>query len=163
MPKLVVTTSPLSGRTIEVIAEKTSVGRVEDNQVVLPEPSISSHHCELTPVGDEIFVKDLNSTNGTFINGDQIKEGTLKPGQTLRLGVVELKIETGKKQMDYVRPTGVKIGEGVPAVTVLDKNAAFTKKSNKVNKIFIAVAVLLGLAIVAFLVIAFSGVSKPTE
>ncbi len=163
MPKLVVTTSPLSGRTIEVSAEKTSVGRVEDNQVVLPDPSISSHHCELTSIGDEIFVKDLNSTNGTFINGDQIKEGTVKPGQTLRLGVVELRIESGKKQMDQARPAGVKIGEGSPAGPVLDKNKAFTKKSNNANKIFIAVAVLLGLAIVAFLVIAFSGVSKPAE
>ncbi|MSU36673.1 MAG: FHA domain-containing protein [Pedosphaera sp.] len=163
MSKLVVTTSPLSGRTIEVTAEKTSVGRIEDNQVVLPEASVSSHHCELTPVGDEIFVRDLNSTNGTFINGDQIKEGTLKPGQILRLGVVDLKLETGKKQMDQVRPTGVKIGEGIPAAPVLEKNTAFTKKSNKANKIFIAIAVLLGLAIVAFLVIAFSGVSKPPE
>lgn len=163
MPKLVVTTSPLSGRTFEVIAEKMSVGRVEDNQVVLPDSSISSHHCELTAIGDDIFVKDLNSTNGTFINAEQIKEGTVKPGQTLRLGVVELRIETGKKQMDQARPVGVKIGEGSPAGPVLDKNKAFTKKSNNANKIFIAVAVLLGLAIVAFLVIAFSGVSKPAE
>ena len=163
MPKLVVTTSSLSGRTIEVTAEKTSVGRVEDNQVVLPEASISSHHCELTPQGEDLFVKDLNSTNGTFISGDQIKEGTLKPGQVLRLGVVELKLDSGKKQMEQARPSGVKIGEGSPVGPVLDKNTAFTKKSNKANKIFVAVAVLLGLAIVAFLVIAFSGVSKPAE
>lgn len=159
MAKLVVLTPPLTGRSIDVTEEKTSIGRLEDNKVCLPESSVSSHHCELQLKGDEIQVKDLNSTNGTFINGDQVKEAVLRPGQTLRLGVIELKYETGKKQMDQPRASGVKIGEAGAGAG--DKTAPpFAKKSNKANKIFIGVGVVLAIAIIAFLVIAFSGVSR---
>jgi pSer/pThr/pTyr-binding forkhead associated (FHA) protein len=43
--------------------------------------------------GGEVLIRDLNSTNGTFINNAQITESVLKPGQTLRLGQIELKLE----------------------------------------------------------------------
>ena len=44
--------------------------------------------------GNDVVVKDLNSTNGTFINGEQVTESPLKPGQILRLGQVEMRLET---------------------------------------------------------------------
>jgi predicted component of type VI protein secretion system len=159
MAKLVVTTEGFGGRVLEVSSEKVTVGRLDDNKFCLAEPSVSSHHCELVLKGDEILVKDLNSTNGTYINGEQIKEGTLKPGQTLRLGVVELKYETGKKQTDQPRPSGVKIEPAAKTPPPIEKNAAFAKKNNKINKIFIGIGALLALVIIVFLVIAFSGVS----
>jgi len=161
MAKLVVVSPPLAGRVFDVTEEKTSVGRLEDNKVCIPEASVSSHHCEMQAKGDDILIKDLGSTNGTFINGEQIKEATLKPGQALRLGTVELKFETGKRQMDQPRPAGVKIGDTAAAPAAkTDKNPAFAKKSNKVNKVFIGVGVVLVLAFVAFLFMAFSGVSR---
>jgi predicted component of type VI protein secretion system len=66
---------------------------VEDNAFQIAEPSVSSRHCEILLQGGEVLVKDLNSTNGTFINGEKITERVLKPGQTLRLGNVELKLD----------------------------------------------------------------------
>ena len=45
--------------------------------------------------GNEVVIKDLNSTNGTFINDEKITESVLKPGQTLRLGQIELQLENG--------------------------------------------------------------------
>jgi pSer/pThr/pTyr-binding forkhead associated (FHA) protein len=66
---------------------------VEDNSFQIAEPSVSSRHCEILLQGGDIVIKDLNSTNGTFINGEKISEGVLKPGQTLRLGNVELKLD----------------------------------------------------------------------
>jgi pSer/pThr/pTyr-binding forkhead associated (FHA) protein len=160
MAKLVVTTEGFGGRVLEVSSEKVTVGRLDDNKFCLAEPSVSSHHCELVLKGDEILVKDLNSTNGTYINGEQTKEGTLKPGQTLRLGVVELKYETGKKQADQPRPSGVKIEPATNKTPPpIEKNAAFGKKNNKINKIFIGIGALLAIVIIVFLVIAFSGVN----
>lgn len=93
MAKLVVLTQSLAGRSHELAAERTTVGRVEDNAFQIAEPSVSSRHCEILLRGSEVVVKDLNSTNGTFINGEKITEGVLKPGQTLRLGNVELKLD----------------------------------------------------------------------
>ena len=92
MPKLVVLTQSMAGRSVD-LGERTTVGRVEDNAFQIAEPSVSSRHCEILVRGDEVVIKDLNSTNGTFINGEKITEGVLKPGQTLRLGNVELKLD----------------------------------------------------------------------
>jgi pSer/pThr/pTyr-binding forkhead associated (FHA) protein len=162
MPKLVVLTVGFNDRSLEVKPEKTTVGRLDDNQFQISEPSISSHHCEIWAKGDDIIVKDLGSTNGTFLNEKQIeanKEAALRPGQVLRLGQVELRYETGKKQTEQARQT-VKLGEGGFGQTVvMSKNSAFTKKDNKLNKIFIAVGALLVIAIIVFLVIAFTSVS----
>jgi len=94
MAKLVVLSAGLTGRSHELKADKTTIGRVEDNTFQLAEPSVSSHHCEVEMRGSDVLVKDLNSTNGTFINGEKVTESVLKPGQTLRLGQVEIRLET---------------------------------------------------------------------
>lgn len=94
MAKLVVLTQSMAGRSYDLATERTTVGRVEDNAFQIEEPSVSSRHCEILLRGSDIVIKDLNSTNGTFINGEKISESVLKPGQTLRLGNVELKLDT---------------------------------------------------------------------
>jgi pSer/pThr/pTyr-binding forkhead associated (FHA) protein len=161
MPKLVVLTIGLNDRSFEVKPEKSIIGRLDDNPLSLPEPSVSSRHCEVFAKGDDIVVRDLGSTNGTFINERQLEAGkdvTLRPGQVLRLGQVELKYETGKKQTDQPRTT-VKLGESSSGQTVvISKNSAFAKKDNKAVKIFWAIGIILVLAIVVFLYFAFSGV-----
>ena len=95
MAKLVILTQSLAGRSHELTADRTTIGRIEDHAFQIAEQSISSHHCEVLLRGGDVVVKDLGSTNGTFINDEKITEGVLKPGQTLRLGQVELRLETG--------------------------------------------------------------------
>jgi pSer/pThr/pTyr-binding forkhead associated (FHA) protein len=85
MAKLVILTQGLNGRAHELNVDRTTIGRVEDNLFQIAESSVSSHHCEVLLRGSDVVIKDLNSTNGTFINGEQITESVLKPGQTLRL------------------------------------------------------------------------------
>lgn len=92
MAKLVVLTQSMAGRSVD-LGERTTIGRVEDNAFQIAEPSVSSRHCEILLQGGEVLVKDLGSTNGTFINNEKITEGILKPGQTLRLGNIELKLD----------------------------------------------------------------------
>ena len=94
MAKLVVLSAGMTGRTQELKVEKTTIGRVEDNTFQIAEPSVSSHHCEVLLRGKDVVVRDLNSTNGTFINGEKITESVLKPGQILRLGQIEMRLET---------------------------------------------------------------------
>ena len=89
MPRLVVLSEGLTGRSHELKAEKTTVGRIEDNTFQIPDASVSSHHCEVILKCNDVVIRDLNSTNGTFINGQQITEATLKPSQILRLGQVD--------------------------------------------------------------------------
>jgi predicted component of type VI protein secretion system len=93
MAKLVVLTEGFAGRTYELKGERVTIGRLEDNTIQISEPSVSSHHCELLLRGQEIVVRDLQSTNGTYIDGEPVTQAVLKPGQVLRLGAVEMRLE----------------------------------------------------------------------
>jgi pSer/pThr/pTyr-binding forkhead associated (FHA) protein len=95
MAKLVLLSAGLTGRSHELNVDKTTIGRVEDNTFQIAEASVSSHHCEILLRGSDVMVKDLNSTNGTFINGEKVGESVLKPGQVLRLGQIEMRLEGG--------------------------------------------------------------------
>ena len=164
MAKLVVLTESLKGLSHELKVERTTVGRVEDNTFQIAETSVSSHHAEILLKGNDVVVKDLNSTNGTFINGERITEAPLKPGQTLRLGQIELKLDGpssgAKKALDatMVIPQGVKrdeIGTSSTATKISEK-AGFHKRSNSLNKIFfiggaVVLLIILGLIVYAFL------------
>ena len=163
MAKLVVLTEGLTGLSLEVKSEKTTIGRVDDNQFCIPEPSVSSHHCEVWTKGDDVVVRDLHSTNGTFVNETQVqpeKDTPVRPGQILRLGQVQIRHETGKRQSEAQRQT-VKIGDGGPTV-VVGKGGPFAKKSNNANKIFLAIGAVLILVILCSLayVFLFSGMGS---
>ena len=166
MAKLVLLSPGMTGRTHELKADKTTIGRVEDNVFQIPEPSVSSHHCEVLLQGNDIVVKDLNSTNGTYINGQKVTEGPLKPGQILRLGQIEIRLETdapapaGPKKLDQtlVMQRGVSLSEletGARAPGFDTKTAGLSKKDNKGNKIVIAVCSLLGFVILCLLLYLF--------
>lgn len=164
MAKLVVLSEGLTGKSYELKVEKTTIGRSDDNNFQIAEASVSSHHAEVHLKGKEILVKDLGSTNGTFINGERLTEGTVKPGQILRLGSIEMRLETGeaapatKKQFDQTRVIGgVKAGDFEQGTKpVFDRNSPFAKKSNKTAVIFITVGIVLAVIILVFLFIAYT-------
>ena len=168
MARLVILSEGLTGKAHELTVDKTTIGRVDDNTFPIPEGSVSSHHCEILLRGVDIIVRDLNSTNGTFINGNQVSgEAPLKPGQILRLGQIEMRLEdasakpaTPKKLPDQtmVIPQGVKLGQE-PSTTVSFEKSAFAKKSNTGTKIFIAVIVVI--AVVVLLLIARLFMNRP--
>src|SRR5215467_8960458 len=93
MAKLVLLSAGMTGRTHELKVDTTTIGRVEDNTFQIAEPSVSSHHCEVLLRGPDVVVRDLNSSNGTFINGEKVTETVLKPGQVLRLGQIEMRLD----------------------------------------------------------------------
>src|SRR5437868_8768435 len=126
MSKLVLLTEGFTGRTYELSVERTTVGRVEDNAFQIAEPSVSSHHAEIILRGNDVVIKDLNSTNGTFINGEKISESVLKPGQVLRFGTVELKLEgkDGAGAVAKSAPAATGAAKSAPAPSAPAKAAA---------------------------------------
>ena len=70
-----------------------TLGRVVENDLVIDHPSVSSRHCEFMVMDSGVTVKDLNSSNGTFIDGQAVSESVLLPGQALQLGDVRLQLE----------------------------------------------------------------------
>ncbi len=93
MSRLVVITEGLTGLSHELGTHWVTIGRGDDNAFQIVETSISSQHCEVLLRGNELVVRDLRSTNGTFVGGKTITEAVLAPGQILRLGEVELRLE----------------------------------------------------------------------
>jgi pSer/pThr/pTyr-binding forkhead associated (FHA) protein len=189
MAKLVVLNAGLSGRSHELTVDKTTIGRVDDNTFQLADGSISSHHCEILLRGSDVVVKDLNSTNGTFINGEQVTETVLKPGQTLRLGQVELRLETdgvssspipsgnapapaaapaaasSAKRMDQtvVMQRGVSLNEleqGPRSGGFDTTSKAFSKKDNKTNRMFLIGGIVLVVIILLVLLVALMTVPR---
>lgn len=162
MARLVILSEGFTGKAHELAVDKTTIGRVDDNTFPIPEGSVSSHHCEILIRGMDVIVHDLNSTNGTFINGHQITgEAPLKAGQILRLGQVEMRLEdassaqkAGPKKLPdqtMVIPQGVKLGQEPSTKAVaFDKNT-FAKKSNKGTKIFVALVIVLAIGVILLL------------
>jgi hypothetical protein len=172
MLRLVVLSPGMTGRTHELTLDKTSVGRLDDNTFQVAEPSVSSHHCEVLLRGSEVAVRDLNSTNGTYISGERVTERTLKPGQILRLGQVEMRLETdapatpGKMHFDRtaVIPGGVALTElerGALGGGFDTKGSGFSKKDNRINRIFIVIGIVLGLVIMGLLIYIAGTIQKP--
>ena len=64
------------------------IGRAPSNQIVIDHPTISAHHAALLRTGASYLLKDLDSTNGTQINGDFVADAELKDGDTIRFGSV---------------------------------------------------------------------------
>ncbi len=93
MAKLVVITKGVSPAVHELGPGWVTIGRGDSNQFQVVQPSISGRHCEVQVRGGELVVRDLLSSNGTFIDGRQISESALKPGETLRLGEIEIRFE----------------------------------------------------------------------
>jgi pSer/pThr/pTyr-binding forkhead associated (FHA) protein len=91
MSKLTIIRGPGRGRSFELRADAISVGPSPDNDIQIKNRSVSRKHAKITRKGDAYFVMDLNSKNGTFINGQQIGPGDkceLKEGHPITLGDV---------------------------------------------------------------------------
>jgi CheY-like chemotaxis protein len=95
---MVVITKGLTALSHELSEKWITIGRADGNTFQIAESSVSGRHCEARLRGEELVVRDLQSTNGTFVNGQKISEATVKPGQTFRLGEVELRFEATAEQ-----------------------------------------------------------------
>jgi len=94
MARLLVKTDGVNARLIELKLGANRVGRHPDNDFQIEHPTISSVHCELVLQEGGVLLRDLESTNGTFVNNEAVREFRLAPGQIVRLGDVELLVET---------------------------------------------------------------------
>ncbi|MBM4080764.1 MAG: FHA domain-containing protein [Planctomycetes bacterium] len=74
-----------------------TLGRSPTNDIWVPDSKISRIHCQIEIVNDLCAVSDLNSTNGTYLNGDRIQEKTLQNGDQITLGLTRLRFEAVKE------------------------------------------------------------------
>src|SRR6516164_8587410 len=93
MPSLVMNSGERRVR-MELRPGVNSVGRAATNDLAIEDPSVSSAHCEVVVEENRVSIRDLGSTNGTFVDDRVITEACVQPGQMLRLGMVEFRVES---------------------------------------------------------------------
>jgi len=103
-PKLTITRPDLPETTFDLEQEYTHVGRAQGNEICLPYPSISNRHCIFIHSGPDIVLRDLNSSNGTYVNGEIVSEVVLRPGDVVQVGVIFMKFEPGVKRPKLKAP-----------------------------------------------------------
>jgi transcriptional regulator with GAF, ATPase, and Fis domain len=85
-PRLRVIAGPLKNQVIELPSGEISVGRIATNQVAISDPALSRRHCLLTYEDERYKIKDLQSRNGTMVNGLAITEHWLRHGDRIGIG-----------------------------------------------------------------------------
>jgi len=94
MARLVGRCEAIRDQVMELHLGVNRFGRSPENDFQIQHASVSAMHCEVILAGDEVLVRDCDSTNGTFVGGEQVTQTTLRAGQTLCLGDVELFVES---------------------------------------------------------------------
>jgi FHA domain len=113
MGKLVVSLDGVVIKEVQITKDKTTLGRRPYNDIVIDNLAVSGEHAVLQMVGADVFIEDLNSTNGTYINGKAVKKQLLTHNDTVEIGKYKIKflVEDGT---DYEKTMIMKPGAMPP-------------------------------------------------
>ncbi|MEM9071917.1 MAG: sigma 54-interacting transcriptional regulator [Myxococcota bacterium] len=104
MPRLALVVLTGDGRGDEFIMDGAicRIGKSRENDLVLPDQTVSRAHCEIVREARGYLLRDLGSTNGTLLDGAEIREVFLRPGSVLTVGKVELKVRTYAERIEVL-------------------------------------------------------------
>ena len=114
MGKLVVSLDGVVIKEVQITKDKTTLGRRPYNDIVIDNLAVSGEHAVLQMLGADVFIEDLNSTNGTYINGKAVKKQLLAHNDTVEIGKYKIKYLTDEPT-DYEKTQVVRPGSSAPA------------------------------------------------
>ena len=91
MPKMIVSIDGVVIKEVQITKDRTTLGRRPYNDVVIDNLAISGEHAVFQMTGHDVFIEDLNSTNGTYVNGKAAKKQQLVNGDTVEVGKYKIK------------------------------------------------------------------------
>ncbi|MBK0391287.1 FHA domain-containing protein [Ramlibacter algicola] len=91
MPKMIVSIDGVVIKEVQLTKDRTSLGRRPYNDIVIDNLAVSGEHAVLQMTGNEVYLEDLNSTNGTYINGKAVKKQLLQNNDTVEIGKYKIK------------------------------------------------------------------------
>jgi hypothetical protein len=113
MGKLVVSLDGVVIKEVQITKDKTTLGRRPYNDIVIDNLAVSGEHAVLQMVGADVFIEDLNSTNGTYINGKAIKKQLLTHNDTVEIGKYKIKFLVDESG-EYEKTMIMRPGSGAP-------------------------------------------------
>jgi hypothetical protein len=161
MPRLVAQSPEFADKIFDLGGPEVTVGRVADNKIQIEHASVSGHHAVFKLDGLDYSIKDLDSTNGTRINGERVTQQKLRRNDILRLGNIELLYDSEHQPPGQPMPSPserVKLAE----CSTHGRPADFTNTSpivkqargslDKMWKMILALAAVLAVAGVAYFI-----------
>ena len=112
MPKL---TLQFEGRILKeyVVGSGLTIGRLPDNTVIIDNPAVSGHHAHVYCDGGSVMIEDLESTNGTFVNGQHTTRRALRNGDVLLVGKHQLVFDPTAEELSAPAPVMPGLGDTV--------------------------------------------------
>lgn len=172
-PKLIILSEQFRGKTFELTKDLHTVGRVEERDICIKDPTISTYHCDFIRNGSTYIIRDKGSTNGTRVNNVPITEQELQNSDILQVGGVEILYDCDDKSVTTVMrtQTGINLDGadiGVSTIKKLQNASPYAKaKSGAMSqKIVFAMVILLVviiLTLIGFLVYMLSNQQPPAS
>lgn len=110
MPKMIVSIDGVVIKEVQLSKDRTTLGRRPYNDIVIDNLAVSGEHAVLQMTANEVYLEDLNSTNGTYVNGKAAKKQSLQNGDVVEVGKYKIKFvnevaEQGYEKTMMVRPS----------------------------------------------------------
>jgi pSer/pThr/pTyr-binding forkhead associated (FHA) protein len=118
MPKMIVSIDEVVIKEVQLTKDRTTLGRRPYNDIVIDNLAVSGEHAVLLMTGGQVFLEDLNSTNGTYVNGKAVKKTPLNHGDGIEIGKYKIKfVGDGAATEDFDKTMVVRARPAVPAQT----------------------------------------------
>ena len=154
MPKLILTTEAQGKVAYEFAERLISIGRAPDNMIVIDDASVSNRHAQLELVGDNYRLKDLESTNGTKVNGVPITETMLRFEDRIRFGKIDARYEPdvrGSQPLPELATIETHPAESSVAPTDFGNESPFRQRSTSRDPLQLVVYGIVAVAGLTFL------------
>jgi pSer/pThr/pTyr-binding forkhead associated (FHA) protein len=124
MPKMIVSIDGVVIKEVQLTKDRTTLGRRPYNDIVIDNLAVSGEHAVMQMSGADVFLEDLNSTNGTYVNGKAIKRQQLQNGDTVEIGKYKIKFVHDGASDGYEKTTVINSGAVVGQDGAAGGNAA---------------------------------------
>jgi pSer/pThr/pTyr-binding forkhead associated (FHA) protein len=101
MAKIILSTGNTVLREVVLAKERITIGRAPHNDIVIDNGAISAEHAVIVTIDDDSFLEDLNSTNGTQVNGQPVKKHFFQNGDVVELAQFQLRYLSGNDDQSY--------------------------------------------------------------
>ena len=114
MPKMIVSIDGVVIKEVQLTKDRTTLGRRPYNDIVIDNLAVSGEHAVLQLTGNEVFLEDLNSTNGTYVNGKAVKKQLLQNNDTVEIGKYKIKFINEAPGATFEKTMIIKPGTAPP-------------------------------------------------
>ena len=124
MPKMIVSIDGVVIKEVQLSKDRTTLGRRPYNDIVIDNLAVSGEHAVLLMTGNDVYLEDLNSTNGTYVNGKAVKKQLLQNSDTVEIGKYKIKYVNEAPGASFEKTMIIKPGSMPPPVPAPAKPAA---------------------------------------